>query len=135
MNPFEKATERLVNDIDSSGTLIVRVLTKATSLTGFYAVLISSVWFPYSLLFFDSPILVHSPHDFYAASQSAEHFFSPHGNDSVVTTQDDDSFVSFSTHCFPMPGQREGFAFRDQLLSHILESDHLIGIYFQADDH
>ena len=135
MNPFEWAKKRLVNDIDSSEILIVRVLTKATSLIGFYAVLISSVLFPYSLLFFDSPILVHSPHDFFAASQSAEHFFSLHGNDSVVTTQDDDSFVSFSTHYFPMPGQREDFAFRDQLLLHLLESDHLIGIYFRADDH
>ena len=134
MNPFKWAKKRLVNDIDSSEILIVRVLTKATSLTGFYAVLISSVLFPYSLLFFDSPILVHSPPDFFAVSQSAEHFFFLHGNDSVVTTQNDDLF-SFSTYYFPMQGQREDFAFRDQLLLHLLGSDHLIGIYFRADDH
>ena len=100
MNPFGKATERLVNDIDSSGTLIVRVLTKATSLTGFYAVLISSAWFPDHLLFFDSQILVLSPHDFFAASQSAEHFFFFFFNDSVVPPQDDASFVSFSSLLF-----------------------------------
>jgi hypothetical protein len=55
------------------------------------------------MFFFDSPILVHSPADFFAASHSAGHHFGPFGNDSAET-MNDDPFVSFWNHFFPALG-------------------------------